>query len=243
MNTFLSTENKAMIWQLLLDAGAFANIPDHYFKRVQELYENTIIEIAQISIPDLKEKNKVVLTEMVKKLPYLKQQILSRPLEEVNVQVSKQYKEKQEEFIELVNHDKPSEINFNDNQEDEPLETSTMNNMLNNMMDSREKELNQIRATNPLPIDQSNQNTESSLIKRDNVDCTDYIWSAVTNTSRSSNFIKPEKRVSFDNNFMNKLKISDDNQTNQTNQDKLNEILKNQELILKKLEALNIPIT
>ena len=36
---FISTENKALIWQLLMEMNAFINIPDHYFSKVKSLYE------------------------------------------------------------------------------------------------------------------------------------------------------------------------------------------------------------
>ena len=85
----------------------------------------------------------------MKKLSYFKQINISRPLEEVQIEVNKDYENKKEEFINLVNHETPSEINFNDNDNnDTPLDSTVMNNLLNSMMQSREQELNQIHPKN-----------------------------------------------------------------------------------------------
>ena len=54
-NNFLSKENKALIWQFLTDAGAFLNIPDEYYQRVQNIYETTLLEINKIKNVTLTE--------------------------------------------------------------------------------------------------------------------------------------------------------------------------------------------
>ena len=150
MNTaFIGNENKGLIWQLLTEANAFANIPDMYFTQVKQVYENVITDVAKLKETTLTEKNKMVITEMMKQLSYFKkfinkkQENQLRPLEEVQIEVNKDYENKKEEFIKLVNHKTPSEISFND-KNDTPLDSTIMNNLLNSMMQSREQELNQI---------------------------------------------------------------------------------------------------
>ena len=46
---FISIKNKAMIWQLLMEANAFVNIPDKYFEKIKSVYEQIIVEIANLS--------------------------------------------------------------------------------------------------------------------------------------------------------------------------------------------------
>ena len=46
---FISIKNKAMIWQLLMEANAFINIPDKYFEKIKSVYEQIIVEIANLS--------------------------------------------------------------------------------------------------------------------------------------------------------------------------------------------------
>lgn len=180
-NSFLSNENKAMIWQFLSDAKAFSGIPEEYFERVKNLYETTLNEINNLNNSTnstLIEKNKAVIAEMMNKLPYLKNSSLLRPLEEVKITVSQDFKNKQEEFISLVKHDAPSEPNFSDTT-DEPLDGTVMNNMLNNMMALRERELNQVQPPPPNNI------------------------SGETNKVNETN---ESKKVSFETDFITRLK-------------------------------------
>tara|TARA_Y100000389_G_C17469440_1_gene528951 strand:+ start:7260 stop:8078 length:819 start_codon:yes stop_codon:yes gene_type:complete len=222
-NHFLSDENKALLWQLLDDSNAFSNIPDEYFDRVKNLYETTLNEVNNISNIGLVDKNKTVIAEMIDKLPYLKNNSQLKPLEEVKITVDQNFKNKQEEFIQLVNHKKPEKPNFTDETDktDTPLDTVVMNNMLNNMMAMREKELNQV----PPPLPQSSQTSDNYNLKHDTKleikelkntpvshdgTCKDYIWSQWGEQSNKNDIIDDTKKVSFDTNFISKLKKVED---------------------------------
>ena len=176
---FISNENKAMIWQFLHDANAFSEIPEQYFERVKNLCETTLKEVSKLDKSTLVEKNKLVIAEMMKKLPYLKNSSLLRPLEEVKITVNKEYQNKQEEFISLVKPKAPSEPNFTD-ATDEPLDTTVMNNMLNNMVALRERELNQVQP--PLPETKIEQKSDQNPVSSE------------------------PKKVSFDTEFISRLK-------------------------------------
>ena len=231
-NSFLSNENKAMIWQFLSDAKAFSGIPEEYFQRVKNLYETTLNEINNLNNSNnstLIEKNKAVIAEMMNKLPYLKNSSLLRPLEEVKITVDQDFKNKQEEFISLVKHDAPSEPNFSDTT-DEPLDSTVMNNMLNNMMALRERELNQVQP--PPPDNESNK----------------------FNKSKESNESNESKKVSFETDFISRLKkieskdvkinSSIDNTkevTKEVTKDVINELklcISNQQHIMERLNAI-----
>ena len=197
-NSFLSNENKAMIWQFLSDAKAFSGIPEEYFQRVKNLYETTLNEINNLNNSNnstLIEKNKAVIAEMMNKLPYLKNSSLLRPLEEVKITVDQDFKNKQEEFISLVKHDAPSEPNFSDTT-DEPLDSTVMNNMLNNMMALRERELNQVQPPPPNNISGETNETNKTNEKYVNE----------SNEFNKSNESNESKKVSFETDFISRLK-------------------------------------
>ena len=47
-NQFISEDNKALIWQFLIDANAFIDIPEKYFDQVKKIYETTLHEINKL---------------------------------------------------------------------------------------------------------------------------------------------------------------------------------------------------
>jgi hypothetical protein len=96
---FLSNENKALIWQLLNENKAFNDIPNNSFNKVKIMYEQIFNEIAMMQNLNLTDKNKLTISEMMKQLEKYKHIKLSRPLEEVKIQLDKEFENKQEEFI------------------------------------------------------------------------------------------------------------------------------------------------
>ena len=133
---FISTKNKALIWQLLMEANAFVNIPERYFDNIKNMYEKFINEISELSNLDLKQKNKLIMSKMFENIKYYANENVQKPLEEIKIKVEEQFKNKQEEFIQLVNHNKPNDISFND-QTDEPFDNEELNTKLNQMIASR----------------------------------------------------------------------------------------------------------
>lgn len=133
---FISTENKALIWQLLMEANAFVNIPERYFDNIKSMYEKFINEISELANLDLKQKNKLVMSKMFENIKYYANENIQKPLEEIKIKVEEQFKNKQEEFIQLVNHNKPKDISFND-KTDEPFDNEELNTKLNQMIASR----------------------------------------------------------------------------------------------------------
>ena len=226
MDNFLSNENKALLWQFLTDQGAFNNIPNNYLNKVQTTYESIITSVSKMTQYNLTDKNKLVLSEMQKNLTTLKNMgaqyksvntsnpsqpkkpsILSKPLEEVKIQMNEDYRNKQEEFIQLVKHNKPADIEFSD-KEDKPLDVEVMNTMLNNMWNMREKDFSQINPmTKDAPIKDADKIvTSQNSISRDGsrVD----MWSSFGNeTNKKLDNNNDKERTSNDNdNFMLKLK-------------------------------------
>lgn len=134
--TFISKENKALIWQLLMDANAFINIPDSYFNKIQSIYERLISEISELDGLSLKDKNKLIMSKMYEQIKYFNTEHIQKPLEEVKIQVQEQFKNKQEEFIQLVNHDRPNDVSFNE-ELDKPFDSTELNNRLNEVIANR----------------------------------------------------------------------------------------------------------
>uniref|UniRef100_A0A6C0AZZ4 Uncharacterized protein n=1 Tax=viral metagenome TaxID=1070528 RepID=A0A6C0AZZ4_9ZZZZ len=261
-NQYISDENKGMMWQILSENGAFNDIPNSNFYRVKTLYETTIVEISQLANLNITERNKLTISTMIKKLPYLKIKQVSKPLEEFQIKLDKEFENKQEEFFKLIKRPSPNEIEFND-KNDEPLNNIDMNNKLNNMMKMRQEELNQIIPDKINNRENSEDNLEkntlnisdtqnSDKIFHENGSSNDYILGELGNTQIKadlSNQNSQLKKVSFESdNFIGKLKKINKNDIEQksandnislikilSNQDK---ILSNQDKILSNQEKI-----
>ena len=248
-NQYVSDENKGMMWQILSENGAFNDIPNSNYNRVKNLYETTILEISQLSNLNITERNKLTISTMIKKLPYLKIKQVSKPLEEFQIKLDKEFENKQEEFFKLIKRPSPNEIEFND-KNDEPLNNIDMNNKLNNMMKMRQEELNQI-----IPEEINNkQNSEDNAEKNtvniyhtqnsdkifdENGSSNDYILTELGNSKIKgglSHENSESKKVSFaSDNFIGKLKKLNKNDIEEKSPNdniSLIKILSNQDKIL-----------
>ena len=145
MSDFSSNENKGMLWQLLYEQGAFNNISNTYISNIKSDFDKIVNVINTKRELDLTNKNKLLLTEIVKYLEQYKENSrhVTRPLEEVQIKMDKDLKEKEKEFIELIKRPSPAEIDFTE-KIDEPLKESSINSMLNKMIAEREIEINNI---------------------------------------------------------------------------------------------------
>lgn len=155
MSDFSSNENKGMMWQLLYEQGAFNNISNNYINNIKGDFDKIVNVINTKRELDLTNKNKLLLTEIVKYLEQYKENSrhVTRPLEEVQIKLDKDLKEKEKEFIELIKRPSPGEIDFTE-KIDEPLKESSINSMLNKMIAEREIEINSIIPTPPVKKDE-----------------------------------------------------------------------------------------
>ena len=220
---FVSISNKAMIWQLLSENRAFENINNSHFERVRNLCDKKFTEISQIKNLSLIEQNKMVITEIMKDIGYLKSQTVISPLQEVKINMDKAFENKEEEFISLVKRPSQPEIKFNEENmnDDSPINNEEMESLLDNLRKDRSQPSNE---TNINSFD--TKSDPKPLLKVD---------SSTTN----SNF-KIEKHVQFseDNKgveFLNKFKkIPPDNQILSL----LNTIIQNQNSIMNELKII-----
>ena len=155
MTDFSSNENKGMMWQLLYEQGAFNNISNTYINNIKGDFDKIVNVISTKSELDLTSKNKLFLTEIVKYLEQYKENSrhVTRPLEEVQIKIDKDLKEKEKEFIELIKRPSPAEIDFTE-KIDEPLKESSINSMLNKMIAEREIEISNIIPPPPIKKDE-----------------------------------------------------------------------------------------
>ena len=155
MSDFSSNENKGMMWQLLYEQGAFNNISNTYINNIKGDFDKIVNVISTKRELDLTSKNKLLLTEIVKYLEQYKENSrhITRPLEEVQIKMDKDLKEKEKEFIELIKRPSPAEIDFTE-KIDEPLKESNINSMLNKMIAEREIEISNIIPPPPIKKDE-----------------------------------------------------------------------------------------
>ena len=73
---------------------------------------------------------------MYEHIKYFNTQHIQKPLEEIKIQVQDKFKNKQEEFIQLVNHNRPKDISFNE-ELDKPFDSTELNDKLNEVIANR----------------------------------------------------------------------------------------------------------
>ena len=71
-NKFNSKENKALIWNILLESGGFNDLEDDKYQQVLKTFEDIIISLEK-GDQSVIDKNKIVLKEFSKELYRLKQ--------------------------------------------------------------------------------------------------------------------------------------------------------------------------
>lgn len=206
MTDFSSNENKGMMWQLLYEQGAFNNISNTYISNIKGDFDKIVNVINTKRELDLTNKNKLLLRELVKYLEQYKENSthVTRPLEEVQIKIDKDLKEKEKEFIELIKRPSPTEIDFTE-KIDQPLKETSINSMLNKMIAEREIEINNIippipekkETDNDKNNDKNNDNKEISE-EKDNINI---MLSDELNTNNKE--IKPVKKLT--NDFFKKL--------------------------------------
>ena len=196
----------------------------------------------------MEDNNNEFSTELDPAVIKIRDQIIKKigdkPLEEVKLQVTSDFNAKQDEFIQLVNHNKPTPIEFSD-KEDIPINKNDMNNMLNNMKSMRENVYGQV--TSELYVDSNNNsitsdkqnitetmksdinnNTNNSRVNSHNGSCQDYIWSSFgksnqDNDSNDDDDDSLKKNVKLTHNdFVSKLKTINTQITDNNNSDNNN---------------------
>ena len=156
MKSFISNENKGLLWRLMSETNAFGGLPEDKYSQVKDIFEKEImIQYHSSSAKTLTELNKKFLLEVTNKLHPIRntsaaagqniQHITSSDIsQQRQIQFSNNLSVRQREFAKLINSDKPSAIDFSDTNEDGVLEDmdsiiARRSHQLNNVMASHDK--------------------------------------------------------------------------------------------------------
>ena len=254
---FNTNENKGMLWQLLYEQGAFNNISDEYIRNIKLDFDNIANNIDKNTSYSLKDKNKLLIKNVVSYLEQYKEKTkkINKPLEEVQIKLDKDLKEKEKEFIELIKRPSPAEIDFTD-KIDEPLNETSVNSMLNKMIAEREIEINKLLPPIPAKEDkednetketsQTSQSSQISQTSQSSQKLTKDFFNNLLNSNDTSNDTSSSniniisKSVSFEiDDIIEPTSIIENNSNNSNNSNIINmleKILLNQEKIMKKLD-------
>ena len=163
MSQLSSIQNKELLWNLLLNNGAFNNLTETQLPIIQNDFENLIFSLSNNrSELGLIEQNKLFVQQMVQKINshrqqlktyepvkeiYTNQDIRGKKLDEFNLNVQKA----QDEFNSVIKLKTPEEINFSDKiEEDKPIDN--MEELIQKTIAERNLEVDNIKSesyTNP----------------------------------------------------------------------------------------------
>ena len=156
---FLGNENKALLWSLLQESGAFGDIHPSYLSHVKRDFETALQSrgsqmSAQDSLMGINKKAMGDLLTMCQKyknktepkkenspanISYLQKDISKAKQDKFSADLNKH----QNDFTNLMHKKKPSEPNFED-KADEPFDNSSIGNLLSETQARREAQLNAV---------------------------------------------------------------------------------------------------
>lgn len=150
MSDFKTSQNKALLWNLMMETNVFAGVPEDNYEQVKSLFENemeTVSKLDGIKYNSLTELNKAVLLEVTKKLNPFRRKNDPKPVLITNSDIQQQRRnefsehltDKQKNFEDMITLKKPNEIDFSDTK-DTPIE-GNMEDVLAKMMKQREKDM------------------------------------------------------------------------------------------------------
>lgn len=280
MENFISNENKALLWSILYEQGIFNNIASLELQNVKNIFESQIndtckkikndnlnlVDINKIAIKDLSESiSKFKLRYEANPAKFINPKNVSNTIirEEKQDKFNKILKEKQNEFTNLIQLSKPETPSFSEDK-DEPFDKNNMEMLLNDMMNSREKELNQVMNNS---YNNSDNNSDTAILNigpdiNNEININD-IYSMELDDKKNEKRVSFEidsdnkqlnKNISFKNTFIDKLKkisniteneyyaerlLNESSQENLSIIDKLNKIESNQNKLLELFNVIN----
>ena len=216
-NNFNSIENKKLLWQLLYENDTFYNVADNQLNNVKNIFEQQIYNIDNNDRSlNLTDKNKKLIKQMIENIKVFKTSKNLKPLEEVEIKITKDFENKKEEMINLLKKPSQQEIDFNEGI-DNPIKNEEMDNILSEMIKKRniDIEINDPTKTKKVNFD-IQENNDNDLI--------------------FLNKLKKQNNTN-DTNDTNDINDINDNSYSKTINSKLDQILKNQIEILSYLKS------
>ena len=212
-DNFNTIDNKRLLWQLLYENNTFNNIPDNQLTNVKNIFEQQITYINNNDRSlNLTEKNKKLIKKMIENIIVFKSRKSLKPLEVVEIKISKDFEYKKEEMMNLLKKPTQQEIDFNEGV-DNPINNEEMENILTEMVKKRniDIEIDEVTKTKKVNFDvKENDNDNNDLIFLDK--------------------LKKQDNINNINNI-------NENNYSKTINDKLDKILKNQIEILSYLKS------
>lgn len=154
---FNSKLNKEIIWNLLIEYGAFKDIDNKFFNVFKQNFENTVLKYSLSSDPIL-ELNKRVLQDILKEAANYKTTRNPETLiSAADVSASRQaafqkgLQTKQNEFTQMINKSVPNKIDFSDPLSTLDEEPTEMDKKLAEVIARREQQMNMVLATQQPP--------------------------------------------------------------------------------------------
>lgn len=138
------TRYKKDVWELCVSMNVFHDIDESYVEKTKEVFENIIMNyqtqiLQQDQDPLLKQRIVGEVNQEVSKFKHITRDAIH---EKNKNQFDLQLEEKQKEFNTMMHKDIPEKPQFQDNQEDAPLEQENLDALIQTQMKEREKVMN-----------------------------------------------------------------------------------------------------
>lgn len=124
-NEFMKTENKAKLWSLLQNNGAFNGISNSFFSTVRSDFESMVVRIDREHREKEKmAKNKIFLDTMIQKMMEYRKQSYTQPYTADEIRQTKvaafdnELAKKQADFNQYNSKPVPNSIDFKDKEDD-----------------------------------------------------------------------------------------------------------------------------
>ena len=145
-NNFNSRENKRLLWQLLYENNIFNNIENNKIDDIKKIFEQQIDIINNNNkILTLTDKNKELIKQMIDNTKFFKKIKNVKPLEEIEIEISKDFQNKKEEMFNLLKKPKQEDIDFNE-AIDNPITSKEMDDILSEMIQNRNIDVKSIES-------------------------------------------------------------------------------------------------
>tara|TARA_Y100000591_G_scaffold46852_1_gene35235 strand:+ start:6151 stop:6942 length:792 start_codon:yes stop_codon:yes gene_type:complete len=212
INNFNNNQNKALLWDMMLNNGIFTGIDNSKSNNVKKMFENIIITlnrdiIDNVSNQQLLELNKQVIIQVKNNIAIFKQTNNVKTIDNEKILIfDKNLESAKSDFDKSITPKIPDQPEFK-LQEDTPLGTKNMNEMLEKLQ--RDREL----LIPPPPPSPTHNSGEKSNIESDLLDLSNknvhplkkinniedlFKVSNLQNEPNKSDKLKSEKHVKFD---------------------------------------------
>jgi len=208
-NKFNSKENKALIWNILLESGDFNDVENDKYEQVLKTFEDIIISLEK-SDQSVIDKNKIVLKEFSKQLNKFKKKKkkISISAEDISKERQNEFNiklnEKQQDFENSMKVKSPNMIDFSDKL-DEPIK-GEISDIIESMRLKREKDLNRVIDKNEIKNAEIWLNSENDKQSINNEKKLNIASSQVTKDDLFNKFKPNEKNGEIKSQIREKLK-------------------------------------